>query len=69
MNSARCRKLAASSGARCGGRALGVEMDDSHVAQLVGTMREGLEQDRWRRGAAVDEDLVAGSDVGDCLGG
>ncbi len=48
---------------------LGVEVDELHVLELWATCDEGIEEQRWRRGATVDEDAVAGRDVPDRVGG
>src|SRR4051812_35673005 len=51
-----------------GTRPLDMQVDDRHVVELVGARHEGIEQDRWRRGRAVQIDLVAGVDGGRRLG-
>ena len=43
-------------------RSLGVEVDDADVAQLRGAIDQRLEQDRRRRGRAVQVDALTGLD-------
>src|SRR3954465_13574927 len=51
-----------------GTRSLDVQMDDRHVVELVGARHQGIEQDGWGRGRAVQVDLVTGLDDGRRLG-
>ena len=50
-------------------RTLDVEVDHADVLQLGGARDERVEQDRRRRGRAMEVDLLPGPDAGDGLGG
>ena len=56
-------------GSQVRARTLGVEVDERHVLELVCPLDERVQQDRWRGRAAMNEDLLAGSDARDGLGG